>query len=72
VLLAVAVGGAGLALAGSAQAGTLSPQAAPANDNFASATPLSGGSGTLTGTNVGATKQSGEPDHAGGGGTHSV
>nr|HMT20896.1 FG-GAP-like repeat-containing protein [Promineifilum sp.] len=37
---------------------------APANDNFANATTLSGNSGTTTGSNVGATKESGEPNHA--------
>ena len=34
---------------------------APANDNFASATTISGASGSKTGSNVGATSQSGEP-----------
>lgn len=35
----------------------------PSNDNFASALVVSGASGTLTGTNVGATKEVGENDH---------
>ena len=37
----------------------------PANDNFASASTLSGYRGTVSGNNNGATKQSGEPAHAG-------
>jgi hypothetical protein len=36
----------------------------PANDNFASAQPLSGTSGRFTGTNVGATKETNEPSHS--------
>jgi len=39
------------------------PPPPPANDNFANATPLSGLTGTLAGTNVGATKEAGEPTH---------
>ncbi|OQX21186.1 MAG: hypothetical protein BWK80_34190, partial [Desulfobacteraceae bacterium IS3] len=35
----------------------------PPNDNFANATVLTGVSGQVSGTNVGATKESGEPDH---------
>src|SRR5204862_376863 len=45
---------------------------APANDNFANATVIIGSSATLTGTNVGATKESGEPNHANNTGGHSV
>jgi hypothetical protein len=47
---------------------------APANDNFVSAQAISGCTGSVTGTNVGATHESGEPDHlpAPEGGTHSV
>jgi subtilase family serine protease len=45
---------------------------APANDNFASATALSGAPVTITGTNVGATKQTGEPTVAGNAGGKSV
>ncbi len=37
----------------------------PANDMFAGAQALSGPSGTVTGTNVGATLETGEPKHAG-------
>ena len=39
--------------------------AQPANDMFGSATNIIGNSGSLTATNVGATKEAGEPDHAG-------
>jgi hypothetical protein len=46
--------------------------AAPANDNFTSAQVLSGNSGTVTGSNVGATKQAGEPYIAGNVGGASV
>ena len=42
------------------------------NNNFASATAISGSSATATGTNVGATKETGEPAHAGNAGGHSV
>jgi hypothetical protein len=44
----------------------------PANDDFNKAVALSGNSGTTTGQNVGATKQSGEPNHAGNAAGHSV
>jgi hypothetical protein len=46
----------------------------PANDNFASAQVISGCSGSVNGTNVGASKESGEPNHSPDnfGGTHSV
>ncbi len=47
--------------------------AAPANDNFADAAVLSGLPATATGTNVDATKESGEPNHiSDGAGGHSV
>jgi len=46
--------------------------AAPANDAFDPAQALSGSSGSVTGTSVGATKESGEPSHAAGQGTASV
>lgn len=49
-----------------------SAQAAPANDNFASAAVLGGTSATATGSNAGATKEPGEPNHAGQEGGHSV
>src|SRR5207248_5298457 len=39
--------------------------AVPANDNFANAQGLSGGSASVTGTSVNATKEAGEPNHAG-------
>jgi subtilisin-like proprotein convertase family protein len=37
----------------------------PANNNFASAQVISNNSGSVTGSNVNATKESGEPNHAG-------
>ncbi|TPG19331.1 M6 family metalloprotease domain-containing protein [Pedococcus bigeumensis] len=45
---------------------------APENDGFATAQVLPGSSGNVTGTSVGATKESGEPDHAGNPGGASV
>ena len=44
----------------------------PANDNFASAQSLSGTSANAQGNNIGATKEPGEPDHAGNVGGASV
>jgi hypothetical protein len=46
----------------------------PANNNFASAQVLTGCSGTVNGTNVGATRESNEPNHSpdNGGGSRSV
>src|SRR6185295_3873257 len=44
----------------------------PPNDNFTSAQTITGCSGSVNGTNVSSTKESGEPDHASNGGTHSV
>lgn len=44
----------------------------PVNNNFASATVISGLSGTLTTSNVDATKESGEPNHAGNSGGTSI
>jgi len=49
---------------------TVTPQ--PPNDMFANATAISGTSGQTTGSNVGATKESGEPSHAGNAGGASV
>lgn len=47
--------------------------AAPVNDNFSAARSLaSAASGAVTGSNVDATKETGEPDHAGNPGGHSV
>src|SRR5580765_4971376 len=46
--------------------------AAPANDNFASAIALFGTAGTTSGTTALATKQPGEPNHAGNAGGHSI
>jgi len=44
----------------------------PANDAFAAATSISGSSGSINGNNANATKQSGEPNHAGDSGGASV
>ncbi|MCY2987020.1 MAG: PA14 domain-containing protein, partial [Planctomycetota bacterium] len=44
----------------------------PGNNNFANRASISGASVTITGTNVGATKESGEPNHAGNSGGKSV
>ena len=44
----------------------------PSNDAFAAATVIDGASGTRTATTVGATKEAGEPAHAGNGGGHSI
>lgn len=46
--------------------------AAPANDNFGNRITITGATATVTGTNIGATKESGEPQHAGNRGGHSV
>jgi subtilisin len=48
------------------------PVLRPANDAFASAQALTGANATVTGTNVNATKESGEPNHAGNTGGKSV
>ena len=45
---------------------------AATNDAFSDAQILIGSSGTTNGDNIGATKQSGEPDHAGNSGGSSV
>jgi hypothetical protein len=44
----------------------------PANDNFANAQAITGNSGGLSGSNLDATKESGEPNHGGNSGGHSV
>ncbi len=46
--------------------------AAPANDDFANARVITGLTGHVTGSNLGATKETGEPDHAGNPGGHSI
>lgn len=51
---------------------TWEPQGGAGNDHFASAYSISGLSGSTSGTNVGATKESGEPNHAGNSGGTSV
>jgi hypothetical protein len=45
---------------------------APANDNFVNAQVITGSSATASGSNVGATKEAGEPEHAGNAGGKSV
>lgn len=47
-------------------------QPAPANDDFVNAQPISGPSGTVAASNVSATKEPGEPNHAGNAGGSSV
>lgn len=44
----------------------------PANNSFANAMLLNGASGSLTGSNTGATKEAGEPNHAGNAGGASI
>jgi hypothetical protein len=44
----------------------------PPNDDFANAASLAGTGGSANGFNSGATKESGEPDHAGNSGGHSI
>jgi hypothetical protein len=48
------------------------PPAGPVNDNFSGSVSITGSSGQTTGSNVGATKESGEPSHVGNGGGASV
>jgi hypothetical protein len=48
------------------------PELDGGNDNFAQAQTLSGNSGSVAGTNAGATKESGEPQHAGDSGGRSL
>ena len=47
-------------------------QPAPANDAFSASQALGGASGTTSGTTVGATKETGEPSHAGNAGGGSI
>jgi hypothetical protein len=44
----------------------------PANDPFANAQAIAGGAGTVTGDNLLATKEAGEPNHTGNAGGHSI
>lgn len=53
-------------------AGIFTVNTPPRNDAFDAADVASGPDGTLTGGNVGATSESGEPEHAGNEGGHSV
>lgn len=56
----------------SVSAGSFTVVSRPANDNFASAQVISGSSGTVSGSNVAATKEAGEPVHAGNDGGRSI
>jgi len=51
---------------------SLSPGSPPANDNFAAAQAISGNSGSVSSNNFNATKEAGEPNHAGNPGGASV
>ncbi len=51
---------------------TVTAVPAPANDNFVSRTTIDGTAAILSGTNAGATKEAGEPSHAGNAGGKSV
>ena len=64
--------GAAVAESGSVKVAWSFAVAPPANDGFAAAQVLTGSSGSVTGSSVGATKESGEPDHAGNVGGASV
>jgi uncharacterized delta-60 repeat protein len=48
------------------------PVPPPPNDNFANRIPLTGPTNSVTGTSLGATKEAGEPNHAGNAGGKSV
>jgi len=48
------------------------PEVPPANNNFTNAQVINGTAGSVLGTNVGASKETGEPDHAGDIGGRSV
>jgi uncharacterized repeat protein (TIGR01451 family) len=67
----VGLGSAALVLAPGSASASAAP-AAPGNDSFASAVVMAGASGTLTGTNIGATGQGGEPINRGPGPIRSV
>jgi hypothetical protein len=70
---AIAVDGSGGATGSIALAWSLSvPSGAPANDAFSAAQTVSGAYGVVAGTTIGATKETGEPKHAGDAGGHSI
>jgi hypothetical protein len=50
----------------------ITAQAQPANDNFASSTLVANAAGSIAGSNVNATKEAGEPNHAGNAGGRSI
>src|SRR5581483_9376471 len=64
--------GTGTGAVGSVMLNWSSSAPPPPNDAFASAQSFSGTTGNLGGTNVGATKETSEPNHAGNAGGHSV
>lgn len=68
VLIVLGALGVGATLPGTAGAQT----SAPANDTFAAARSVSGASGSINGSNVAATKEPGEPNHAGSAGGASI
>ena len=51
---------------------SLSTGIAPTNDMFSAGAPISGSTGSIKGNNAGATKEAGEPNHAGNAGGHSI
>lgn len=57
---------------GSSPDGPVAPVSRPANDNFASAKLIGGREGLDVATTFNATRQAGEPNHAGRGGRHSL
>ncbi|MDQ2982478.1 MAG: metallophosphoesterase [Actinomycetota bacterium] len=69
-LSATATAALGVVIAGIVAGGAHA--AAPANDPFAAAQVVSGAGGSVTGSNVAATKESGEPSHGGNAGGASV
>ncbi len=66
-VMSIDVGGRPTALVGAA-----SINFPPANDNFSNAQVISGNTGTVNGSNVNASKEAGEPNHAGNAGGKSV
>jgi uncharacterized repeat protein (TIGR01451 family) len=66
---ATASGGFSVAPTGPTAPITVSTTGGPANDDFAAGALVSGGSGSVTGSNVGATRQTGEPTHFAAGST---
>jgi len=57
---------------GAASGPVFTVQTGPANNDFANAQQVAGGSGSITGTTMGATREQDEPLHAGNGGGRSI